>query len=89
VRVRGEFDGFGYATNSLDITVATTELCNARGAGLVFASLSGKAEAAKLDDRQPRGKRNSRPGDLVEVDGFVVKVEEGRFTHLRDCVVVR
>jgi hypothetical protein len=89
VRVQGEFDGFGYATNSLDITIATNDLCNDRGAGLVFASLSGKEEAAKLEHRRPRGKRDRRPGDPVEVDGIVTKVEEGRFTYLRDCTVVR
>lgn len=89
VRVHGEFDGFGYATNSLDVTVATTDLCNERGAGLVFARLSGKEEAGKLSNRRPRGKREPRPGDPVEIDGFVTKVEDGRFTYLRDSVVVR
>lgn len=88
MRVQGEFDGFGYATNSLDITVATPELCNDRGAGLVFATLGGREEAAKLANRQPRGKRDRRPGDAIEIDGFVTRVEEGRFTYLRDCVVV-
>jgi hypothetical protein len=89
VKVEGEFGGFGYATNSMDITVASSELCSDRGAGVLFVTLLGKEEREKLLSRRPPGKRDSRPGDAVEVQGVVSKVADGRFTYLRDAVVIR
>ena len=89
IRVQGEFGGFSYATESLDISVGTSELCSDRGAGLVFASLAGKQERAKLMTRRPPGKRDGTPGDTVEVEGLVTKIEDGRFTHIKEAVVIR
>jgi hypothetical protein len=89
VRVLGEFDGFAYDTDSLHVTIATSELCSDRGAGALFVELVGKAEREKLLSRRPRGKRDNRPGDPTEVQGIVSKVGDGRFTYLVDAVVIR
>jgi hypothetical protein len=90
VRVEGEFGGFAYDTDSRMLSLTTHELCNDRGAGVVFGKLAGKAEKDKLMTRRPPGKRgDDRPGDTVEIEGVVTTIEEGRFTHLEDCVVIR
>jgi hypothetical protein len=92
IRVQGEFGGINGAWSNYTPTVVmlSTNLCDGtRGAGLVFATLVGREEAAKLGSRRPRDDRYERTGDPVEIDGFVTKVEEGRFTYLQDCIVVR
>lgn len=89
VGVLGEFDGFGYDTKSLHVTLATSELCSDRGAGLLFATLINTTEREKLSSRRPRGKRDNRPGDQTELQGVVSKVEDGRFTYLAKATVVR
>jgi len=80
VRIEGTFDGFGYEARSLQVTLESDELCNERGAGLVFANLWGEAEGQKL--------ASTRPGTLVVVEGEIEAVEEGRFVRLSDVLVV-
>lgn len=89
VAVTGEFDGFGYATNSKRVTLITSELCNTRGAGVVYAELTNEAEARKpqVYNAHPQDTRRGKAGDTVTVEGIVEKVEEGRFTHLRRAQV--
>ena len=79
IRVTGDFDGFGYDTKR--ITLKTSETCNQRGAGLVFATLWSFSEHEKFT--------NTRPGTQVTVEGTIEKVEEGRFVHLTDVVAAR
>ena len=87
VKVSGEFDGFGYATNSTHVTVATSELCNSNGAGLVFAELANDSEREKLYGHHPRNSRSGAPGDPVVVQGTITRVREGRFTDIDGAVV--
>ena len=85
--MRGEFDGVGYATGSTSITLASTEICGPRGAGVVFADMVDRAQIDKLANTRPRGKRSGTPGDIVTIEGVIEKVDDGRFVSLKNGVV--
>ena len=88
IRVSGEFDGFGYDTNSRLVTVVTSELCNSNGAGVVFAELRNNSEREKLLGHHPRNSwSRGAPGDPVVVQGTITRVREGRFTNIDGAVV--
>ncbi len=50
VRLTGVFDGFGYETKSLRVTMKSNMLCNENGGGLAVATLVGNTEKDKLLD---------------------------------------
>jgi hypothetical protein len=79
IRVEGEFEGFGYATDSLMFTLSTEDLCNEDGAGLVFVELADASEKEKLLD--------VHPGASITIEGTIAKIEEARFIHIDDAVV--
>ena len=80
IRVSGNFEGFGYDTNSKIVSLGSNDLCNEKGAGLVFATLSNDAERKKLF--------TTRPGTQVLVEGTVDQVKEGRFIYLSRVIVI-
>lgn len=77
VTVRGEFDGFGYDLNSRLIVLKSSDLCNDRGAGAVFAHL------ASNEDRDSYA--NARTGEIVEVQGTITEIDEGRFVTVENA----
>lgn len=87
VLVRGEFDGFGYETNSRRAMLVTDELCSDRGAGFVVAHLAHAREAEKPGDVQPRDERRRIAGGFVTISGRIRKIDDGRFVHLEDGLV--
>lgn len=79
VRLLGNFDGFGYGTESKLVTLESDELCNDRGGGVIFATLQDGSQRDKLMD--------TRPGTQVIVEGTIDRVEEGRFVYLKNVIV--
>ena len=73
IRVAGNFGGFVYETNSKLITLESEVLCNERGAGLAFTTLSNNIERKKL--------YSTKPGTEVIIEGTVVKVKQGRSVY--------
>jgi hypothetical protein len=81
--VRGEFGGFAPDTQSRSVNMESDDLCNDRGAGIVFAELRSLDERLKLIPALPRGKRYPyTSGTIVTIEGRVESVREGRFTNL-------
>lgn len=80
IRVEGNFDGFGYGRDSRQVVLKSSELCNDRGAGSVFAILKNSAERDKL--------YHTQPGARVVLEGEVEKVEQGRFVYLERVTVI-
>lgn len=75
--VHGEFDGFGYATGSRQITLLSDSLCNEDGAAILFVELRTAAEADKARHLRPRRTRPpASPGDRVTIAGIVESVRD-------------
>jgi len=79
VRVEGEFDGFGYETNSMRVVITGSEICNSRGAGSVIAELASDSDQTALS--------NVMPGTPVVLEGTITAIEESRFVTLTDATV--
>ena len=77
--MEGKFGGFGYDTNSQFITLQSDELCNQRGAGLIFGTLWSYSESKKLHTTQKETR--------VVLEGTVFKIEQDRFVHLNQGLV--
>jgi hypothetical protein len=90
IRVRGEFNGFGYDTESRLVVLSSDDICSARGAGSIFATLYDRSERSKIRNARPPGRRSRSgiPGTMLTIEGTVTRVEDGRFVHI-DHVVVR
>lgn len=85
VVVTGEFDGFGYETNSMRVRLVSAEICSDRGAGSVVATLLNRLERDRpeLQNARPRSNRDpSKRGDLISLEGDVAAIKDGRFVEI-------
>jgi hypothetical protein len=88
IRIKGEFTGFDHATQATTFSLASDGVCTDRGAGLIIATALTRDEMAKLANAQPRGRRPPiTPGTIVEIQGDVMKIEDGRFVYVEQVIV--
>jgi hypothetical protein len=88
IRVKGEFDGFGYDLGSTTFKILSTGTCTTDGAGIVWVDLWNASEADKASRLQPRRNRQQLPGDAVTVEGEVVAERDSRSIRLRNAIVL-
>lgn len=89
IRVRGEFDGFTYATKSRTFLIPSRGVCTSDGAGSVWVELQDASEREKVTRHKPRNNRKREPGDLVTVEGDVAPGRNARSVRLRRAIVIR
>ena len=87
ILVWGEFRGTDSGATPTSITLSSDGICSVRGGGLLFATVNDHSEMKKVDHAMPKSDRTGTPGTRLQIEGDLVKVDEGRFVHLARAIV--